>query len=57
MKQYIGLFLVVIGVVALLAVWLMGIARVNNLLLLIPFFFIIGGTVAHVLFLKHSSRY
>lgn len=55
--KYVGLILVIVGIVALVAVWLTGLSRYGNYLLLIPFALVIGGMIVHVAFQKVSSRY
>ena len=54
LKDYIGIILISIGVLALVALHLTGVTFINWLLLL-PLLLIVGGTVVHVWRQKRSE--
>ncbi len=56
MKRYIGLSLIALAIVLLLAVHLLGLTRLN-VMLLVPLSFLLTGLFLHIYFQKRDSRY
>jgi len=56
MKKYIGLFIMLLGLIWLLVDYKMGLVHFN-VLLIIPFLFILAGLFLYVFFKKRESIY